>query len=64
VLRSGGLNHSKLSHVHVFDVRLARQAKRLSPFLILVSTLIFVEQILSLLQHKASPGAFTLSLCF
>jgi hypothetical protein len=35
VLRSGGLNHSKLSRVHVFDVRLARQAKRLSPFLIL-----------------------------
>jgi hypothetical protein len=25
-----------------------------------VSTLIFVEQILSLLQHKASPSAFTL----
>jgi hypothetical protein len=29
-----------------------------------VSTLKFVEQIQSLLQHKASPGAFTLSLCF
>jgi hypothetical protein len=35
VLRSGGPNHSKLSRVHVLDVRLARQAKRLSPFLIL-----------------------------
>jgi hypothetical protein len=35
VLRSSGLNHSKLSRVHVFDVRLERQAKRLSPFLIL-----------------------------
>jgi hypothetical protein len=29
-----------------------------------VSTLIFVEQIPSLLQHKASPGAFTSSLLF
>jgi hypothetical protein len=28
------------------------------------STLISVEQTLSLLQHKASPGAFTLSLLF
>jgi hypothetical protein len=35
VLRFGGLNHSKLSRVHVLDVRLAGQAKRLSPFLIL-----------------------------
>jgi hypothetical protein len=35
MLRSGGLNHSKISRVHVFDVRLARQAKRLSPFLVL-----------------------------
>jgi hypothetical protein len=35
VLRSGGPNHSKLSCVHVLDVRLAGQAKRLSPFLIL-----------------------------
>jgi hypothetical protein len=35
VLRSGGPNHSKLSRVHVLDVRLAGQAKRLSPFLIL-----------------------------
>jgi hypothetical protein len=35
VLRSSGPNHSKLSRVHVLDVRLARQAKRLSPFLIL-----------------------------
>ena len=29
-----------------------------------VSTLIFVEQIPSLLQHKASLGAFTLPCCF
>jgi hypothetical protein len=35
VLCSGGPNHSKLSRVHVLDVRLAGQAKRLSPFLIL-----------------------------
>jgi hypothetical protein len=35
VLHSGGPNHSKLSHVHVLDVRLAGQAKRLSLFLIL-----------------------------
>jgi hypothetical protein len=35
VLRSGGPNHSKSSHVHVLDDRLAGQAKRLSPFLIL-----------------------------
>jgi hypothetical protein len=35
VLRSGGPNHSKSSRVHVLDDRLARQAKRLSPFLIL-----------------------------
>ena len=35
VLRSGGPNHSKPSRVHVLDVRLAGQAKRLSPFLIL-----------------------------
>jgi hypothetical protein len=35
VLRSGGPNHSKPSRVDVIDVRLARQAKRLSPFLIL-----------------------------
>jgi hypothetical protein len=35
VLRSGGPNHSKSSRVHVLDDRLARQAKRLSPILIL-----------------------------
>jgi hypothetical protein len=35
VLRSGGPNHSKSSHVHVLGDRLARQAKRLSPFLII-----------------------------
>jgi hypothetical protein len=35
VLRSGGPNHSKPSRVHVLDARLAGQAKRLSPFLIL-----------------------------
>jgi hypothetical protein len=35
VLRSGGPNHSKPSRVHVLDVRLAGQAKLLSPFLIL-----------------------------
>jgi hypothetical protein len=35
VLRSGGPNHSKPSRVHVLGDRLARQAKRLSPFLIL-----------------------------
>jgi hypothetical protein len=35
VLRSGGPDHSKSSRVHVFDDRLARQAKRLSPLLIL-----------------------------
>jgi hypothetical protein len=35
VLRSDGPNHSKLSRVHVLDVRLVGQAKRLSPFLIL-----------------------------
>jgi hypothetical protein len=35
VLRSDGPNHSKLSRVHVLGDRLARQAKRLSPFLIL-----------------------------
>jgi hypothetical protein len=35
VLRSGGPNHSKLSRVHVLGDRLVRQAKRLSPFLIL-----------------------------
>jgi hypothetical protein len=35
VLRSGGPNHSKSSRVHVLDDRLARQAKRSSPFLIL-----------------------------
>jgi hypothetical protein len=35
VLRSGSPNHSKPSRVHVLDVRLAGQAKRLSPFLIL-----------------------------
>jgi hypothetical protein len=29
-----------------------------------VDTLTFVEQILSLLQHKASPGAFTPPLLF
>jgi hypothetical protein len=35
VLRSGGPNHSKSSRVHVLGDRLARQAKCLSPFLIL-----------------------------
>jgi hypothetical protein len=35
VLRSGGPSHSKSSCVHVLDDRLARQAKCLSPFLIL-----------------------------
>jgi hypothetical protein len=35
VLRSGGPNHSKSSCVLVFGHRLARQAKRLSPFLVL-----------------------------
>jgi hypothetical protein len=35
VLRSGGPNHSKSSRVHVHGDRLARQAKHLSPFLIL-----------------------------
>jgi hypothetical protein len=35
VLRSGGPNHSKSLRVHVFDDRLARQAKRLSPLLII-----------------------------
>jgi hypothetical protein len=35
VLRFGGTNHSKSSRVHVLDVHLAVQAKRLSPFLIL-----------------------------
>jgi hypothetical protein len=35
VLRSGGPNHSKSSRVLVFRHRLAGQAKRLSPFLIL-----------------------------
>jgi hypothetical protein len=35
VLRSGGPNHSKSSRVHVLGDRLARQAKRLNPFLIL-----------------------------
>jgi hypothetical protein len=35
VLCPGGPNHSKSSRVHVLDVRLAGQAKRLSPFLIL-----------------------------
>jgi hypothetical protein len=35
VLRSGGPNHSKSSRVHVLGDRLHRQAKRLSPFLIL-----------------------------
>jgi hypothetical protein len=35
VLRSCGPNHSKPSRVHVLGDRLARQAKRLSPFLIL-----------------------------
>jgi hypothetical protein len=35
VLRSSGPNHSKLSRVHVLDVRLAGQVERLSPFLIL-----------------------------
>jgi hypothetical protein len=35
VLRSGGPNHYKSSHVHVLSDRLARQAKLLSPFLIL-----------------------------
>jgi hypothetical protein len=35
VLRSSGPNHSKSSRVHVLGDRLARQAKRLSPFLIL-----------------------------
>jgi hypothetical protein len=35
VLRSSSPNHSKLSRVHVLDVCLAGQAKRLSPFLIL-----------------------------
>jgi hypothetical protein len=35
VLRSGGPNHSKSSRVHMLGDRLARQAKRLSPFLIL-----------------------------
>jgi hypothetical protein len=35
VLRSGDPNHSKSSRVHVLGDRLARQAKLLSPFLIL-----------------------------
>jgi hypothetical protein len=35
VLRSSGPNHSKPWRVHVLDARLAGQAKRLSPFLIL-----------------------------
>jgi hypothetical protein len=35
VLRSGGPNHSKSSRVHVLGDRIAGQAKRLSPFLIL-----------------------------
>jgi hypothetical protein len=35
LLRSGSPNHSKSSRVLVFGHRLARQAKRLSPFLIL-----------------------------
>jgi hypothetical protein len=35
VLRFGGPNHSKSSRVHVLGDRLARQAKRLSPLLIL-----------------------------
>jgi hypothetical protein len=35
VLRSGGPNHSKSSRVHVLDYRLAKQAKCLSPLLIL-----------------------------
>jgi hypothetical protein len=35
VLRFGGPNHSKSLRVHVLGDRLARQAKRLSPFLIL-----------------------------
>jgi hypothetical protein len=35
VLRSSGPNHSKSSRVHVLCDRLARQAKRLSPLLIL-----------------------------
>jgi hypothetical protein len=35
MLRSGGPNHSKLLRVHVLDVCLAGQTKRLSPFLIL-----------------------------
>jgi hypothetical protein len=35
VLHSGGPNHSKSPCVHVLGDRLARQAKRLSPFLIL-----------------------------
>jgi hypothetical protein len=35
VLRSGGSNRSKSSRVHVLGDRLARQAKRLSPLLIL-----------------------------
>jgi hypothetical protein len=35
VLRSGGPNHAKSSRIHVLGDRLARQAKRLSPFLIL-----------------------------
>jgi hypothetical protein len=35
VLCSGVPNHSKSSRVHVLGDRLARQAKRLSPFLIL-----------------------------
>jgi hypothetical protein len=35
VLRSGGLNHSKYSRIHVLGDRLHRQAKRLSPLLIL-----------------------------
>jgi hypothetical protein len=35
VLRSGVPNHSKSSRVHVLCDRLARHAKRLSPFLIL-----------------------------
>jgi hypothetical protein len=37
VLHSDGPNHSKSSRVHELDVRLAGQAKRLSPFLILGS---------------------------
>jgi hypothetical protein len=35
VLHSGGPNHSKSSRVRVLGDRLARQVKRLSPFLIL-----------------------------